>query len=319
MSEILSFDPGYGNVKVCLNGKVNVLQSVVARPQKLGMAAIGLRTMIQAIGVSFDDQNFITGPGAWNWNEPLNSLDYSALTSSGRRALFYAALTDLLTDDEEQIDLLIIGLPVPLLQDQVQAEAVIEGLKQYKGQHHFLVGEKKYRLNFQRIKVLPQPIGAYADWLLSDELQIRKGGAKAEVAILDLGENTLDLYVIQGGKVSPRFVGGGKVGVRRLFKMLDGTGRDITELDHDLRSGKLKPTDSQLESWLGEVLGTVERIWPDLSRFTAVVPAGGGCMLLGDWLQAALARKGAALQWPKDPVAANAIGLWKWGRYGLNR
>ncbi len=107
--------------------------------------------------------------------------------------------------------------------------------------------------------------------------------------------------------------------MRRLLQLLNGSGHDVAELDHDLRTGKLKPNSLQLESWLGEVLGTIEHVWPKLSRFSAVVPTGGGCMVLGSILQTVLATRGAAIHWPKDPVTANAIGLWKWGCYGGNR
>jgi hypothetical protein len=317
--EVLALDPGFGNTKVCLGGKIVTLQSVVARPSDLGMAAIGMRSAAHVLGVSFDHERFVVGSGAWKWGEPITSQDYSAISSTERKALFYAALASLLPEKEHKADLLVIGLPVPLLQDTSQTEAVLTGLKSYKGDHQFRVGNLEYSLSINHIKVLPQPVGAYADWLLNDELQIRKGGAHAEVAVLDLGENTLDLYVVQGGKVSPRFIGGGKVGVRRLLHLLSGTGHDIVELDHDLRTGRLKPDGAQIEGWLGEVLGTIEHVWPNLSRFSAVVPTGGGCVVLGSILQTVLATRGAAIHWPKDPVTANAIGLWKWGCYGGNR
>ncbi|MGD0535985.1 MAG: hypothetical protein ABR999_11195 [Methanoregula sp.] len=41
MNTVLALDPGFGNAKVCIDGHVAVMQSVIARPQSVGMAAIG--------------------------------------------------------------------------------------------------------------------------------------------------------------------------------------------------------------------------------------------------------------------------------------
>ena len=211
---------------------------------------------------------------------------------------------------------MVVGLPVNLLQDETQAQAVLNGLKAYKGQHSFRIGDDEYHLHISRLKALAQPVGAYADWLLNDELQMRKKGQKAEVAVLDLGMNTSDQYVIQDGKVSPRFIGGEKVGVRRLLELLTSNGHSPEELDAKLRSGRLRPDKNQMESWLSEVLAAIERTWPNLRRFDTVVPTGGGAVVLGDYLRTALIAKGAAVHWPDHPITANVYGLWKWGAYG---
>ena len=152
-------------------------------------------------------------------------------------ALFYAALSHLLPPGEHVIDLLVVGLPVPLLQDELQAKAVIAGLVQYKTIHEFQCRWRKVRPGHQILNALPQPVGAYADWLLDTEGHVRQGGVNAEVAVLDIGMNTLDLYVIQGWKVAPRFIGGGKLGIRRLLENMNPSGRDLEELDSALRSG----------------------------------------------------------------------------------
>ncbi len=310
---IIALDPGYGSTKICVFGETALIQSAVSRPQKVGLAATGMKTARHAQKVSFDQIHFAVGPHAWHWGVPYGSLDYTALAAPERRALFYAILSHLLEPAQYYVEQLIVGLPVPLLQDQTQAEAVFGGLKTYKGQHSFRVDGKKFDLSIKRLKVLAQPVGAYSDWLLDDDLRYRRGGRQAEVAVLDLGMNTLDLYVVQGGQVSPRFVGGGKVGVRRLLELVMGNGHDVEELDASLRQGSLRPSKPQLESWLGEVLGNMERTWPNLRRFDAVIPTGGGAVILGDMLQHALIAKGAAAHWPEDPLTANVLGLWKWG------
>lgn len=314
---ILALDPGYGNTKICINGHVAYTQSAIARPQSIGLAGIGMKTAVQVRTIQIDGYEFAIGPGAWHWGSLRSSRDYSAITSPERRGLAFGTLAEVLPPGEHNFELMVVGLPVPLLQDQTQAEAVLSGLKAYKGDHHFSVEKAHYKLHIQKLKVLAQPVGAYANWLLDDELRQRKGGRQAEVGVLDLGMNTLDLYALQDAQVEPRFVGGDKVGVRRLLELLTSNGHDPEELDADLRSGRLKPNSGQLESWMGEVLAAVERVWPNLRRFSAVIPTGGGAVVLGDLLRTALLSKGASVSWPDNPITANVQGLWKWGAYGI--
>jgi hypothetical protein len=47
MTTVLALDPGFGNTKVCIDGHVACIQSAIARPQSVGMAAIGMKTASQ--------------------------------------------------------------------------------------------------------------------------------------------------------------------------------------------------------------------------------------------------------------------------------
>jgi hypothetical protein len=312
---IIALDPGYGNTKVVIDGAAAVLQSAVARPKAIGMAAIGMRRNRATAQVATGGLDYVAGDGAWLQGDPIGGMDYSAIASEARRVLFYTALSTLLNPGAYEASL-VVGLPVPLLQNEAEAASVLSALKAgYKTTHAWAVDDQHYSLAIPRLQVLAQPVGAYADWLIDGDLKARRGGAQAEVAILDLGMNTLDLYVVAGGRVVERFVGGAKVGVRRLLAQLNGHGQDLVELDHELRMGQLKPSPAQLAGWLDEVLSQVERTWPTLKRFSAVIPAGGGAVVLGNLLRDALADRGAAVAWPADPVATNARGLWKWAAY----
>ena len=314
MTVVIALDPGFGNTKVASSQGVFVLQSAVARPREIGMAAKGLETQARPQTVTLaNGGSYVTGPGAWAWGEPLSTLDFNDQTSPQRVALFYAAISHLLLPGEHVCDLLVIGLPVPLLQDELQAKAVTAGLSLYKTAHEFSVDGKQYKLTIKQLRALAQPVGAYADWMLNDEGHVRQGAASAEAAIIDIGMNTLDLYVIQGWKVAPRFIGGGKLGIRQLLENLNPNGRDLEELDEALRRGVLQPTDDQKRVWLGAILGNIERLWPSLRRFNIVIPTGGGAVVLGETLRSALAAKGAAVFWPENPVTSNVAGFYKWG------
>lgn len=314
-NEILAVDPGFGDIKLQVNQRVIKITSAIARARSVGMAGIGMKSASQASTIQYGRETYVIGDGAWHHGDLLTNRDYSALSSPERKALVFGALAQALNAKEYVFDTMVIGLPVPLLMDEVQGQAIMGGLKSYKGTHEFSTEKGNYTITINRLKALAQPVGAYADWLLDEELRVRKNGRNAEAAVLDIGMNTLDLYVIQDGKVLPRFIGGDKVGVRRLLQLLSANGHEPEELDAMIRTGKLRPSRDQLESWLSEILASIERTWPNLRRFTTVIPAGGGSILLGDLLRMALISKGAAVSWPEDPSTANVRGLWKWGAY----
>lgn len=313
---VLAADPGFGVTKLQINNQVVTIPSAIARVRTVGMAGIGMKTASHANIVEYGWEAYAIGEGAWHHGEMLTNRDYIALASPERKGLLFGGIAQILPPGEYIFETMVIGLPVPLLMDEAQGQAIMGGLKSFKGVHEFTTPKGKYKITIIKLKVLAQPVGAYADWLLDDELRIRRNGRNAEVAILDIGMNTLDLYVVQDGKVLPRFIGGDKVGFRRLLQLLSTNGHDPEELDALIRTGKLKPLKDQLESWLSEILAVTERTWPNLRRFTTVIPAGGGSIVLGDLLRLALISKGAAVSWPEDPATTNVRGLWKWGAYG---
>jgi hypothetical protein len=310
---VVGYDPGFGNTKVYTAGTAAVLQTSVARPKEVGLSAIGLKKAGRHVArVEFEGQCFAVGSGAWHKGEPLTSLDYHALASPGRQALFYAALSQVVPIGNCAVTL-IIGLPVPLLQDAAQAAAVLDSFKRFKGEHHFTVNGTARQITIGMIKVVAQPVGAYVDWLYNAELQPRTGSQHAEIAVIDIGFNTLDLFVVASGQVVERHIGGAEMGVARLLSLLDGAGRDLNELDADLRAGTLSLDARDLDLWLGEILAVIKRTWSSLKRFQAVIPCGGGAVVLGDRLKSVLATKGAAIYWPDDPIITNVRGFWKYG------
>lgn len=316
---IITLDPGFGNTKVCIDGYTSISQSAVVHPHNIGMAGIGMKSISKAEIVQVDGQQFAIGEGAWNHGHSANGMDYIGLASPARKALFFSNLINYIEPGTHDFDMLVIGLPVPLLMDKNQTESLFNRLKALKTISCFSCKKGEYVFSFRQIKILAQPVGAYANWLLNENLQPRFQIRNTEAAILDIGMNTLDLYAFQGGKVTPRFVGGGKVGVRRLLEMLDRSNRDVQELDNQLRNRHLRPRKDQMEQWLDEIFHEMERFWPNLGRFTSVIPVGGGAALLGEQLRVELINKGAIVDWPEDPLLANVVGLWKWAEYELAR
>ncbi len=303
----IGLDPGFGNTSVCLAGRVGTIQSAVSVPRQTGLAALGMKSAGRRakIVTMSNGAQYAVGEGAAAKGTLKTSMDYSALDGA------------VLSDSAEV--LLAIGLPVPLLQDEQQAQVVLDGLKQLKGSHEFSIGDRVHRLTVAKIKGLAQPAGTYINYAYDDALNPVPGVNKSEVLVLDIGMNTLDIYVLQNGQVLDSFVGGDEVGVKRLLELLATNGRDIMELDALLRHGTLKLEAAQLDGYLGEVLAAIKQTAPNLRRFDVVIPCGGGAQVLGDRLKFALLSKGAKVEWPALPIETNVRGFWKYGMLHAKR
>jgi hypothetical protein len=317
----IGWDPGFGNTKVSSVDVATVLQSSVALVTgDIGLAATGFaRAGREVWTVEFDGRSWAVGPGAWDRGHLSTSMDYSAITSSERLALLYSALASggHLSEPRGTNISLTVGLPVPLLRAKERAQAIMTSLSGLKGSHQFIFRREVFQFNIVRVRALAQPVGAYMDWLLMDNGKARAGGTKAEVAICDLGMNTLDLFALRGNEVIDTFVGGGEVGARKVFERmkLDGwAGHDLAEIDALVRSGRAE-ADPYIDDWLGNVLAVINQAWPgdSMRRFQAVIVTGGGALMLGERLLSALRARQARLHIPGNPVTANVIGLCKYG------
>ena len=316
---IIAYDPGFGNDKLAAeNGAVAVRQSAVSRPQKIGMAGSGIAVANKPKTIRMQNgREYVAGPGAWSWGDPETNMDYTALGTERRLALFFATFSDLFDNPSHyEIDFMPIGLPVPLMQDELQFSAVTDALSAtFKGAHIFQVDGETYSVDIKRIYALNQPLGAASLYNLDEDGYVRKGANQALIAVPDLGMNTFDMFGVRGWELQPRYLGGGKRGVRWLLEELNGHGsrkRDIEALDAELRAGRLSIDDVTLNTWMASVLGLMEK-WGSLSEFDAIIPTGGGAAVLGNRFSTAIASKGGAVHWPDNPVTANVEGLYRLG------
>lgn len=306
------FDPGFSSGKGCINGKVAVIQNAVSHPKDIGIAGIGLKSAGRdADTVTFDSQLFAVGTGAWYKGNILTSMDFSAIASPERLAVIYAAVSKIVEPDFfDQPVVLGIGLPVPLMRDKSMGELVVNSLRSLKREHEFEVNGKHYKFAVSGIKKFAQPVGAYLNWALDDDLRQRHGVKDTEVAVVDVGLSTLDLYSLRNGEVVETYVGGDEVGVKRLLEKIDGT-RDLAELDNMLRTKKIKPTPVQTDEWIAEMIACIKQTMPHLNRFDVVIPVGGGTLVAGEKFRDALIARGAKVVWSQDPITENVRGIWK--------
>lgn len=312
MSPIVSVDIGFGNAKGFADGgKSVIIPSRVAIPSAdLGLAGMGMKMARRATRISFDRGDFYVGPSAGSWGRIVENLDFSRLSSPEAEALLYAVMSELVSDGASVR--LVLGLPVPLLQDEAVARPVLEALRARLIREHLArVNGRPFAFSVGGLRAAAQPVGAWADWALDAEGRWASPAARtALVGIVDIGFNTLDLYGIRGGKLEPRMVGGDKVGVRRLLD-LEAPGKPYHEAEERVRAGKI--SESALSTWLSEIIGSTERVWNGVNPDLVILVGGGAALLRGRKEAFQRAFKGEVIV-PEDPILANARGLWKWGQ-----
>jgi hypothetical protein len=224
---IIAADLGFGGLKVATieegQIKVAVVPSVVGVGETdLGMLSAGLGRKRQAkpLTVTFEgDTAYLVGPNVHRYTRPIERLDFLRLSEGPElRALLYAALWQALGSGSHQVDLMI-GLPVEVVQDRAQARGTLRQLRRWLlGGHSFNVDGEAVALNIIQVNAAAQPLGTYFAWgaNINGYWRLSKQARTAPVAICDIGFNTLDLFVVEGGVVGKRGTGGDTLGMHRV-------------------------------------------------------------------------------------------------------
>jgi len=335
-------DPGFGGMKVAevLDGAMRayVVPSVVGVGTTdeggLSLAGVvrGRRGEVPSI-VAFDGVEYLVGANVARYARPIERMDFRRFTEGPElRALLYAALWELL-DGGDHLVALAIGLPVEVLQDRTEAAAIERAMAKWMvGEHVFWMDGVKAEFKVLNIRAkIAQPVATWFDWGLDLEGQWSKGrdAAKAPALVVDQGFNTLDLLVVEGGRISTRYTDGETLGMRRASEMTAdnvrrryGVELSLHEADALVQrvvqgrsaevyvTGDLTDVTAAVRQALNalatDVLRFVERKVGTGRKFRVLLTGGGALALAPRLLQAYEHAEVMA-----DPVLANARGLAK--------
>jgi hypothetical protein len=310
---VLSFDPGFGNIKVFgIQGPLVMQSSVAVGGGEMLQRMVGLRVAHLPLRVETSAGVFYVGDGAHDWGRPVENLDFDRLNGSPEMlALFLGAMTRYGVTDESIT--LIVGLPIATLMGETAQhtqEAVVSFLR---GTHTWRADGVTQTITISQVRITSQAVGAMFDYLLTAEGEMpsdRRIAFKGEIGVLGIGFNTLDLLVVRGGSPVQRFTAGETLGVRRLLELTNQHGLySLGELDAQLRNGSLD-IQTALPIWQSEVFGFLEKHWgSSFRRFNPVEIVGGGAALLREPLLIRLKDKGFI---PDDPIIATARGMYKY-------
>ena len=341
----IGVDPGFNATKVAeVQGDeifTYALPSTVGlanRGRKDGLSLAGVvrpgHTLGRPFQVTFDGLAYLVGPNVGEVTTPLDRMDFDRFSESPElRATLYTALYRIVNGGIHHLAL-AIALPVEILQNRDEANQVERSMRRWLvGEHAFSVDGVETTLTITNLRTkIPQPVATWFEWGLNANGQWSKGNAAMRVPtlIVDEGYNTLDVLVVEEGRISHRYTGGDRLGMRRAAERLT----EIVEHRHGLalelykanamiqgvvngqpaavyRHGQpvdLAPEVKQALSSLEiEVVNFIERAVGKAKEAYQVLLTGGGVLALAGRLRRLFPQ--ATLM--SEPVLANARGLAK--------
>jgi hypothetical protein len=283
--------------------------------------------------VSWGESSYLVGEHVPQYARPLERLDFQRLSEGPeQRALTYTTLGLLLGEGVHEFSMLV-GLPVEVQEDKETAAKIKRNLRGWlQGEHRYKLNGNVIGLNIKKVAPMTQPAGTWfawgldecGNWVKDDHLL-----QDASVAVCDIGFNTVDLFVVEGGVVSRRYTSGETLGVRRAVEVLSRTiknryeiSKSLYEIDSYLRSDNpfiyangeridlTNLVDDAKRSASGGVLTLVDETWGNARQFAKALFTGGGAALFYDYLVDAYPLADVV----NKPVVANAYGFAKYGR-----
>lgn len=321
--DFLAVDAGYGNTRLFGAKGGVVLPSLVATngARTVSKWAAGdlrrARQTARPLLVHTEVGDYYVGPGAHEAGHPVENLDLDRMTGPEMKALLYGALAQY--GPPRQVNL-IVALPIAMALDddgdraKDQAKTVLQGEHVWWTEDQGTGKDQKHTLTVNDVVVTSQPAGAMFDYLLNsrgemppDKKIIRR---TKSFGILSLGFNTIEMMVVEEGRLIEKHVAGEAKGVHYLLELLNPDQvYSLGELDGKLRAGRLDVS-TALPRWQREVMGQIARHWGKaVQRFETVYVVGGGAYLIRDALLAKFKDK---LVIPDDPILSIARGCYKY-------
>jgi len=341
-TRLIGLDPGFGGVKLAEVQDHDIVTSVLPSVVGVGTLDSGAlslggvvrgRREAQPYRVGFEGVEYLVGQNVAQYARPIERMDFDRFTDGPElRALFYAALYQLLDGGGHKVAL-AVGLPVEILQDKARAQRVERNMSAWLvGRHQFTLDDTPAEFEIVKVRAkIAQPVATWFAWGLDLDGQWCRGAkaAKAPALVIDQGFNTLDLLVVEGGRISTRYTGGDALGMRRAAEMAAGKvlqryGVELSlhEADDLVRrvvSGKRAEVyvEGEPVEVTPQVRQAINAAGADVVRFVErnvgkgrkfkVLLTGGGALALAD----RLLRQYPHAEVVEDPVLSNARGLAK--------
>lgn len=323
---VLGLDVGYSNLKVAMGHKdgeikTNILPAgaghVDLMPRKVGS---GLGSDFIQVHIEGDKWAAGVEPDRLQgWERELHR-DYKA--TNVYKALFYAAL---LLSEQDEIDMLVTGLPVNQAIDHNQR---LNLTKLLKGEHHVT---PKRTIKVNEVTVVPQPAGAYMDVIqgIEDE-DVLDAIQHGKTVVIDPGFYSVDWVALNEGEIHYHSSGTSLKAMSRLIQVANelilddcGGAPGVDKIEKALRAGEkttyLYGQKVILEDYISkasekvsrEALTSMREAMRDDMTADVVLLTGGGAP---EYSNAAkeLFPKSLTLN-AEESVLSNVRGFWYYG------
>jgi hypothetical protein len=322
---IFGLDLGYEQTKASTEDWSTKFASLVKR--RSGLIATGLK----------DSEGYLveTAEGAWNVGVK-GSYDFTTnrlASDSGLPKLLASLGLYQLETGNSTINELVSGLPIDDFKIPGFKE---EFMKQLPGTYTFTFENKPISITIDNARVIPQAAGAYFDYVLDDNGELKNDAdiqeiAEEDVAVLDIGGKSTDVCIMEAGIFSQdsftawKAVAELKKELRKLIaRDFEGFNVPLHKIDDALRSSvtNIAGDKANITNQINEAKDICfPAFWddislyiPDFRRFAGIILAGGGASLYKDYIEDLA---GIPIISIENPEMGNANGYRKYGKSKL--
>lgn len=316
-------DIGWGYtkyLKIDEEGNVQFLSFPSLAPRASGhdMSA-GLLGRRDTVVVTVEGTDYEVGPDSSDLdiNDSTRNLNDQYIFTDQYKALFYGMLSYM---GEDEIDLLVLGLPVSGLN-------LIQDLRKMSVGKHQITKDKE--VNVKDVLILPQPLGALYHCMSMSETDERFEFLDEETnLIIDPGFLTFDFLTTSGSRVVENRSGAHPGGVSKILRSIansisekfDIKYDDLSAIDKALTRRKLKVNGKRedladhIKNTRSVIEGSVnymKNMIGDGSNIDNIILVGGGSDVFKKTIEAFY--KNHEIIYIEDPQMANVKGYYQAG------
>lgn len=343
MAIVRALDVGYGNTKFVvkhetLSSKVHCekFPSKTANPSSTDLGA-GFTKNGETVVVEVGDNKFEVGPAVetkLGTHDVSSVLDEHYVGTDAYMALTLGAMNYMakeMGDDQDQIDMLVVGLPVSTYESKKDA------LTEKMIGTHSIAGNRL--IHIKSVKVFPQPLGAFFNFMFSEEeadrLSIEDMSGQTNL-VIDPGHFSFDWLLAKGmTPIAPRS-GATYRGMSAYIKavaddIVKATGAlhslVLSGLESSFRDGKqyrlrgtpydIEPHKAKAQSVITGAVNELANSVGDGTDIDNILLVGGGAEIYREAIEAKFPHNRILVS--KEPVFANVVGFQLAGERSLLR
>ncbi len=331
--EIFGIDVGFGFTKATDGKEFAIFKSLLGEATDIQFQMnLGNRKLADNLHVTIDGQDYFVGDFAdQQSNVRQFTLDQEKLISEFVKILALTGLGNL-TDKYVPINV-VSGLPVSYYKNYHK-----RFIKTLKG-HHEIVYHRpdgtnvSRRLNVNKIRMMPQPLGSIFNFLLDENgTMINKELAKQKIGVVDIGFQTTDFCVFDHLRYVERGSSTTDTGISKCFGVIAkklraecGVSVELYRMYNAVETGSIKIKgkeynitnlrDQVYAHAAGIIATDINRLWSDDWDIDTIIMTGGGSIELGRFLQPLMEGNVMSLNDNIDARLNNVQGYLKYGKF----
>jgi plasmid segregation protein ParM len=332
--KINGIDIGFGFTKATNGKDSTIFKSIMGEAMDFHIPVNILTDDISDwLHIMLDGQNYFIGDFAEQQSSARQfTLDQEKFVSDFARVLALTALGRL--NDEYVPINLVSGLPVGFYKNYHRRLA-----KNLAGSHEITFqmsnGTNEIRrLNIDKVRVIPQPLGSLLNLIMNDKGNIVNGDlAKQKVGVVDIGFRTTDFCIFDQLRYVERGSSTTDTGISKCFSIIarklreecGGVNIELYRMYKAIQTGLIrvrgdefniaKLRDLTFANAARVIAGDIDRLWADDWDIDTIILTGGGAMELANHLQPLIVGNVIPVKHNVDLRFSNVEGYLKYGRF----